>query len=164
MYFGGPPPVHEWFEMLRTGEQVELARLRVQPVLRLNVKVVRRMYAIAGAMIVYIVQRGGEQALVNAVRTARALNQDRRKGRPFELWEQLYPGAHYRDVLDKLAEKIFGMSGHALAPVFQGPFCCTGLGNFGALACRATEPRGSEVSWRDTTRVPAALCRARWDG
>jgi hypothetical protein len=161
-YFGNEPPVSEWLAMLGTGEPFDLATLRDPTLPDPSSRDSKRMYAVAAAMIVYIAQRG---ALHGAVHTAQALNNPRngQQGSPFELWEILHPGAGYRDVLDKLAERVFGMTtGPSLELVLRGPMCCTGMYNLGAFSCRAALPRASESSWRDTTSVPPATCRTRW--
>jgi len=165
-YFGGEPPVREWFAMLRSGESFDIAALNDPTGFDPMHPGATRLYAVAAAMIVYIVQHRGEQALQIAVRAAKARDPSgEQRISPSQLWGTVAPGAGYRDVLDKLAERIFGIAtGVGLDTVLRGPLCCVGWRNLGALSCRATQPRGSEASWRDTASVPAALCRARWDG
>jgi len=164
-YFGGVPPVKEWFAMLRSGEPFDIATLHDPTVFDPVHPGAARMYGVAAAMVVYIVQEGGgEHALPVVVRAAKAVDQrGRRRIASSQLWHALYPGAGYREVLDRLAERIFGMPrGPRLEHVFRGPICCMGRSNVSALSCWTAQPLGSESTWRDETSVPGAMCRTHW--
>jgi hypothetical protein len=107
-------------------------------------------------MVLYIVQRGGEQGLRTALRTAQTTP-------AASLWESLFPDARYKVLVEALAQKLFNAPlGAELDQALRGPICCIGLRNLADIACHASAPHGADNAWLDQTTVPRGACRLKW--
>ncbi|HEU0034837.1 MAG TPA: hypothetical protein VFQ53_29635 [Kofleriaceae bacterium] len=157
MYFGDPPPVHEWLAMLRERDVFDLDTLQ-RPVIdeKLARDAATRAYARSLAMVMYLVEHGGEASLGKAVQTVLDSHTDAPR---LAVWNRLYPRVDSRAVLDTLATKIFGTTD--LDDVLGAAICCYGLRAPAELACRAATTRSTESTWVDRTATPAA-CRNEW--
>lgn len=144
-YFAGDTPVREWVAMVREREPFDLAVARDPVVLDLEDHRAGRLYAVSLAMVVYLVHRGGERALREAVRTAQSADS------PLALWELLHPRVDHPAIVESLAAKLFGASGPELDAMLRGPLCCRKLRQPAELACRAPSADGG----------PREVCR-RW--
>jgi hypothetical protein len=152
-YFAQYVPTREWFAMLRTGDPFDLAVANAPVVLDLRMENAQRLYAVALAMVVYIVHHGGEQNLRRAVQLAMNADSDRDA---LDLWNQIHPNTDYRAVIESLAQRIFRTPlGPELELVMRGSVCCRDLRSPSALACRAGTPGELGVSKGD-------YCRTRW--
>ena len=144
-YFAGAPSPREWIAMGRTGESFDLATLRDPAILDLQHSNASRMYAVALAMVVYIVHHKGERGLREAVRLAQTSDA------PLGLWELVHPNVDYRAILDSLAQRVFGAPlGPDLDAVLRGTVCCRNLRQPAELACRA--PSAEAAARREICR------------
>jgi hypothetical protein len=116
------------------------------------------VYAHSLAMLLYVIDRGGEAGLRDAVQTVHFAGADARK-----LWGKLYPGTGDRPVFDALARKMFGVPlGPELDTMLQGTICCSGLKSVSTFGCRSVPSRPGETSWTDDSASPRAACASRW--
>lgn len=137
-YFAANTPLKEWVAMLRTGEPFDVTTLREPSVFDIKTETAGRMYAVSLAMVMYLVHRGGEIAIRDAVRTAQSATTI---PAALDLWPRMAPNVEYRDVLDSLAQKVFGQPrGAELEVILGGPLCCQHVRSPGELACRAPDP------------------------
>jgi hypothetical protein len=137
-YFAGATPIKEWVAMVRTAEPFDLTLLREPSIFDIKAENAQRMYAVSTAMLLFLVQRGGEQGIRDAVRIAQAATTI---PAALDLFARIAPNVEYRDVLDALAQKIFGMPrGPELDAIINGALCCTHQRSPGELACRAPNP------------------------
>jgi hypothetical protein len=162
MYFAGPPPVRTWTRMLRSPDSFALGDLSLTSFAQLPEESADRAYAESLAMVLYIVDRGGEAGLRAAVEALRAAGTATpRAGQ--ELWDRLYPGIGHRALVEVLAHRVFGAApGAELDAILRGAICCHGLRSAGELRCRGTAPRADRRRWLDYTATPASVCDAAW--
>jgi hypothetical protein len=162
MYFAGAPPIALWTRMLRSPDSFDLAEVSVPSFAVLPTESAERAYAESLAMVLYVVDRGGEAGLRAAVQALRAAGTG--TPRPSqELWDQLYPGVGHRAVVDAMAHRVFGVfPGRELDAMLRGPICCHGLRAVGQLRCRGVAPRGDRRRWVDFAATPASVCDAAW--
>jgi hypothetical protein len=155
MYFAGTPPLSEWLALVRRPEALEVKTLSAPTIDEQRTEIVSRLYAQSLAMIMYLVERGGETGLRAAVQAAHTGE----KG----LWDRLAPGIDERMVIDVLARRIFGVArGPELDAVLANTICCYGLKSLVDLGCRGVPPRPGETIWTDRTNSPRATCSTRW--
>jgi hypothetical protein len=155
MYFAGTAPLSEWLAQLRHPEPLEVKTLAAPTIDEDRTEIVLRLYAQSLAMIVYIVERGGETGLRTAVQTAHIGEK--------ALWDRIAPGIDERPVLDVLARRLFGVArGPELDAVLANTICCYGLRSLTDLGCRGVPPRPGETIWTDRTNSPRATCSTRW--
>jgi len=162
MYFAGPPPVRTWIRMLRSPDSFALGDLSIASFVQLPEESAERAYAESLAMVLYIVDRGGEAGLRAAVQALRADGTGTpRAGQ--ELWDRLYPGIGHRALVEALAHRVFGAGpGSELDAILRGAICCHGLRAAGELRCRGAAPRADRRRWMDYTATPASVCDAAW--
>lgn len=140
-YFAGSAPTREWVAMVRTGEPFDLTTLRDPAILDVKAENAHRMYAVSLAMVLYLVHRGGEIAIREAVRLAQSADTIRVA---LDLWPRMTTNVDYRIVLDALAQKVFGMApGPELDALLKGPLCCHNLRTPAELQCRAPGTDGT---------------------
>jgi hypothetical protein len=155
MYFAGTAPISEWLAQLRHPEPLEVTTLAAPSIDEQNTEIVARLYAQSLAMIMYIVERGGETGLRAAVQTAHAGEK--------ALWDRIAPGIDERGVLDVLARRMFGVArGPELDTVLTNTICCYGTRSLADLGCRGVATRPNETIWTDRTGSPRATCSTRW--
>jgi hypothetical protein len=162
MYFAGTPPARQWVRILRSPDDFDLTSLQVPTLAKLPGDRAERAYAESLAMIVFIVERSGEAGLKAAVQTlGAAVHESPRAGLNF--WERLYPRTGHRDVLNALAQKVFGLAlGSELDAVFTAAVCCYGFRTVRAFGCRGALARSDKTTWVDQSSSPRAVCRATW--
>jgi hypothetical protein len=152
-YFAGGVPTREWLAMLRTQDAFDLAALNDPALFDLAKENVSRLYAVSLAMVSLLVHRGSEQNLRAAIRIAQENNSH---ADAVKLWARIAPNIEYRDVLESLAQKTFGVPiGTELEAVLKGPICCKHLNTPSELSCRAAQQGELGVS-------KGYYCRARW--
>lgn len=133
-YFARDVPQTEWLAMLGTRAAPSLARLQVASIQDAVEASPALAYAQAYAMVLFAIGRGHS--------VHELMGQTRRLGTraPTKLWTELFPGAEDRDVLDALAQRIFGMpSGRAVTDLLAAGVCCTHHGV--ELTCIAAKAR-----------------------
>lgn len=122
-YFAGYSPTKEWVEMVRTGEPFDIATLREPSIFDVKDEHADRMYAVSLAMVLYLVHRGGDVRIREAIRYTQAADAI---PRALDLWTQVAPNVDYKMVLDDLAQRVFHMPpGPELKALLDGPLCCT---------------------------------------
>ena len=162
MYFAGTPPARPWVQMLRSPDDFDLTSLQASTLAHLPGDRAERAYAESLAMILFLIDRSGEAGIKTAVQTlAAAVRESPRAG--LTLWERLYPRTRHRDVLNVLAQKVFGMAlGSELDAVFTATVCCYGFRTVRAFGCRGAPARSDKTTWIDQSSSPHAVCRATW--
>jgi hypothetical protein len=160
-YISGPPPLRQWLELLRSPGSFELDALR-NPALLDRELDARHVYGVSLAMVLYILEHGGQPGLHQALRTVHGADTER----AIELWNTMYPRIDYPAVLDSLAHKVFGVPLDQLGGILDGALCCHGLSDVNELRCRATPTRtGTRLwfdTWSDLSAAPRAMCRNTW--
>lgn len=160
-YISGPPPLRQWLELLRSPGSFELRLLRNPAVVERELDA-RHMYGVSLAMVLYIVDHGGQPALQQALRTVHGADTER----AVELWNTMYPRVDYVAVLDSLAHRVFGTSLDQVGGILDDPLCCHGLSDVGATACRVATTRATTriwfETWSDLSAAPRAMCKATW--
>lgn len=160
-YISGPPPIRQWHDLLGNPGAFDLRALR-NPALVDRDLDARHMYGVSLAMVLYIVEHGGQPALQQALRTVQGADTER----AVELWTTMYPRVDYVAVLDSLARRVFDLPLDQVGTILDGPLCCHGLADVNQTACRAATTRPSARSWFETwsdlSSAPRAMCRLRW--
>ncbi len=160
-YISGPPPLRDWIELMRSPGSFDLDSLR-NPALIERAADARRVYNVTLAMVLYIIDHGGEPALQHALRSVHGATTEG----VVELWDKLHPRVNYAAVLDWLAHQIFDRPLDQVAAIADGPMCCHGLNDVNAVSCRAATSRPSSrtwiETWSDLSAAPRAMCRSRW--
>jgi hypothetical protein len=134
-YLAGMTSPREWAAMVRTGEPFDLRLLRDPEVFEVKTETAARMYGVSTAMIAFLVHRGGEVALREAVRIAQSADS---RERALDLWQQIAPNVDYRAILDDVAQHVFGVPlGAELDTMMKGQVCCTNLRSVAELKCVA---------------------------
>ena len=160
MYFAGRPPARTWVRMLRSPEAFELVPLQAPTLSDLPADRADRAYGHSLAMLIYLVEHGGEAGIRAAVRTVLAVTDQTR--RPvIDLWERLYPGVTPRAVLDSLTRRVFGVPpGPELDTMLQAAVCCRGMRNLAGFACHGAPVVADQLVWIDA--ASRDVCYATW--
>lgn len=160
-YISGPPPLRQWLELLRSPGSFDLRALRNPAIVDRELDA-RHMYGVSLAMVMYIVEHGGQPALQQALRTVQGADTER----AVELWNTMYPRVDYVTVLDSLARKVFDLPLDQIATLVDGALCCHGLSDVSQTACRVATTRPTTriwfETWSDLTAAPRAICRLKW--
>lgn len=160
-YISGPPPLRDWIELMRSPGAFDLDSLR-NPALIERAVDARRVYNVTLAMVLYIVDHGGQPALQQALRSVQGADIER----VVELWDKLHPRVNYAAVLDWLAHQIFDRPLDQVTAIAEGPLCCHGLSDVNVLSCRAATTRPTTrtwiETWSDLSSAPRSLCRYKW--
>jgi len=119
----------------------------------------RHMYGVSLAMVMYIVEHGGQPALQQALRSVQGAD----TVRAVELWNTMSPRIDYVTVLDALAPKVFDLPLEQIATLLDGALCCHGLSDVSQTACRVATTRPTTriwfATWSDLSSAPRAMCR-----
>lgn len=162
MYFAGTPPDRQWVRMLRSPDGFALASLAGPTLADTSSDQAERAYAESLAMIVFLLRQSGAAGFTPAVQALQAAARESPRA-ALTLWDRLYPGAGHREVLNVLAQKVFGVAlGGELDVIFKSAICCYGFRTVHAFGCRGAPPRPDKRSWIDETSAPRAACRATW--
>jgi hypothetical protein len=166
MYFAGAAPVPEWLAMLRDQEGFDVEQLAAASLDGLRTERVTRAYGMSLAMVVHIVEHGGETALVRAAHALRGQT----RAEAMDLWDRLFQrNVGSRAVLDTLAHKVFGLPfGPELDRILGGPVCCWGCASSvtsAAAPARRRRPAGASGPIAARRLPPCATragsCRSR---
>jgi hypothetical protein len=140
-YFAGATPTKEWVAMARTGEPFDLTTLREPAIHDVKAQNAQRMYAVSTAMVLYLVHRGGEVGIREAIRIAQSAPTI---PAALDLWPRMAPNVQYPLVLETLATRIFGVPpGPELDALLAGPLCCLNLRSPADVTCRAPDPNAT---------------------
>lgn len=160
-YSSGTPPLRHWLEMLRAPGAFELSALRNPALIDQSLEA-RHVYGVSLAMVLYIIERGGQPGLQQALRDVHGADTQK----AIELWDTMYPRVDYEAVLESLALKVFRAPIGQLGEVLDGPLCCHGLSDVNAVSCRAAATRPTTrlwfETWSDRPTSPRAMCRTKW--
>jgi hypothetical protein len=131
-----------WMEMLRDGRAPAIVQVQ-QAVLDESATKPREVYALALAMILYVVDRGDDMKQLLADLRGQSARAGSRAAQ--ELWGHRYPSATERDVMAQLARRLFGVApGSELDAIFAGAVCCHGA-RLPELQCRGVARRSERV-------------------
>jgi hypothetical protein len=161
-YIEGTAPLRQWLDLLKAPGTFELDQLR-NPALILNAIEARHAYGVSLAMVLYILEKGGQPALQQALRDVHGADSTK----AIELWSAMYPRVDYEAVLDALARKLFDLPLEQVSGIVDGPLCCHGLSDVTQTACRVTQPHSAPPRmwaelWTDLASQPRAACRNKW--
>ncbi len=135
--FAGGQRLHQWVEMLRAGGGPAIETLHDPSVVDLDRSAASRAYAMSLAMIVHLIDRGGEHALRSAVQVARGSSSRHEAAR---LWAQLQPDVEASAVLDTIAKRVFGRPRDGeLTRLLEQPWCCKYVRTPADVVCQLFE-------------------------
>ena len=132
-YFAGSAPLGGLFAIARTTEPFDITTLRDPEIFDVKAENAHRMYAVSLAMVLYLVHRGGEVTIREAVKLAQSADTI---PIALDLWTRIAPAVDYRMIVDSLAQHVFHMPpGPELKALLDGPMCCSNIRSPLELVC-----------------------------
>lgn len=136
-YFSGRPSGAAWIKMLREHADFDLDALSVPTIVESPKEDAERLYAQSLAMVLYVVDRSGEDSLQDIVQELQDNGALDRRQHAKQLWRALHPNIDARAIRASLATRLFGAhEATDLESWLQGPVCCSGERRIADFRCR----------------------------